>query len=60
MKEGFSTLFICTKDHPWDGISRPGQRVKHPDAKDVESHSDYYDAYKCPHCGKYFEVELAE
>jgi transposase len=53
-------IIECTKEKPWDGVSRKGTQVRHPDAKSVETSSDYYDAYKCPWCGKYFEVELPE
>jgi hypothetical protein len=54
------SVFECTKDHPWDGLSRKGERVLHRDAKEVDIDSDYKIAYKCPHCGKYWEEELPE
>lgn len=58
-------FFVCTAADPWDAAKVPkGVRVSHPDA-DSKGDTDYgrgeYCAsYKCPHCGKRFEVELAQ
>ena len=55
--------FTCTADDPW---TPEKGRSEHPDAKMLENfHISYggeveIDAYKCPHCGKYFEVEIAQ
>ncbi len=51
----------CTPDDPW--TVEKGRAV-HPDAiylKDVDYGDGIYcECYKCPNCGKYFEVELAQ
>ena len=53
---------VCTKDDPW--TPEKGTPCQHPDAvplEDVDYGSgEYCAAYKCPHCGKYFEVELPQ
>jgi hypothetical protein len=53
--------YICTKDNPWN--PKLG-RAAHPDATYIRD-KDYGDGectevYLCPHCGKYFEVEIAQ
>ena len=54
----------CTKEQPWDGVRRPGVRVVHPDASEVDQRGGYpggdYVDYECPHCGKNFSVELPQ
>ena len=50
--------FICTAEEPWS-LEKHGKRAIHPDAVSQEGGDDY-DAYKCPHCGKYFMVEVAQ
>jgi hypothetical protein len=50
--------YICTKEDPWN--ESKGKRATHPDAISVSSYSDYVDCYKCPNCGKYFEIELPD
>ena len=51
---------ICTQDAPWNGEGR----CVHPDATyvgDVDTGgSEVYDRYKCPYCGKVFDVEVAQ
>lgn len=52
----------CTKEQPWDQ-HKHGPRAIHPDALFLGSggqDSVEYDRYRCPHCGKYFEVEIAQ
>ena len=54
--------FECTKKTPWmPGIKEP---VRHPDAKLIDSIDGYpggdIDIYKCPNCGKRFEVEIPQ
>lgn len=50
---------VCTKEDPWD--REKGGKAIHPDAVEVGDRDygggEYCVAYKCPHCGKYFEVE---
>ncbi len=48
----------CTKESPMPEGAEG--RWLHPDAKRLPSTSDYYDTYRCPHCGKVFDVELPE
>ena len=57
-----SKRHVCTANSPWKEGMGP---AKHPDA--VESGeqqpgwpSGDVQGYKCPHCGKYFEVELPQ
>ena len=49
--------FVCTKDDPW--TKEKSDRAIHPDAKYIRDGDDY-DAYECPHCGKYFKVEVSQ
>lgn len=54
--------FICTKNDPW--TPEKGKSAVHPDAKYIDD-IDYglgenCAQYKCPHCGKYFEKEIAQ
>ena len=54
--------FTCTANDPW--TPEKGKRSEHPDAKYLGD-IDYglgcnCASYKCPHCEKYFEVELAQ
>lgn len=55
-------LHTCTKDDPW--TPEKSERAEHPDAEWLGSRdfgSGYdIDSYKCPHCGKYFEVEVPQ
>lgn len=57
------TPFTCTKEEPWNR-EKHGPRAIHPDAKEVDEidygGGEYCVAYKCPNCGKYFEVEQAQ
>ena len=54
--------FICTKDDSWS--PEKGKQAVHPDAKymgDIDHGlGEYCAQYKCPYCGKYFEVEIAQ
>lgn len=58
--------FVCTKEDPWTKEKVGSLRTIHPDA---ESHGDEYGSFSnggsyekfvCPHCGKYFTVELPD
>jgi hypothetical protein len=53
---------ICTAADPW--TPEKGTRAEHPDAKEVSDRDygggEYCVTYKCPHCGKVFEVEIAQ
>jgi hypothetical protein len=57
-------FFVCTKGDPWDGTKDLGLRVEHPDAESVGDRDygggEYCASYRCPHCGKRFEVELPQ
>ena len=54
-------MFVCTKENPWNSErDDTRQQVQHPDAIPDDCDSDYYDCYICPHCGKFFRVELPE
>lgn len=57
-----SDRHICTKDDPW--TPEKSRRAEHPDAEYVSEHDygsgEYCVTYKCPHCGKRFEVELPQ
>lgn len=61
MTDPESGRFICTKEEPW---TKDKGCAIHPDAKHVDEtdygKGEYCVGYKCPHCGKYFEVELAQ
>ncbi len=55
-------VHICTKDDPW--TPEKSKRCQHPDAE-AGDETDYglgcyCVSYKCPHCGKHFEVELPQ
>jgi hypothetical protein len=57
---------ICTKERPYDrdNPEHEGQWA-HPDAYEVGEQKNGWPAgdiqgYKCPHCKKYFEVELPQ
>lgn len=53
---------VCTKADPW--TPEKSKRAEHPDAVSIGEHDygrgEYCVMYKCPHCGKIFEVELAQ
>lgn len=55
-------IHICTKEDPWSPDK--SRRAMHPDAKHTDSVDyglgEYCECYKCPYCGKYFEVELPQ
>ncbi len=51
-------LTTCTKDKPWDHKAPPP--IHHADAKTTDSNYDYFEEYKCPHCGLVFKVELGD
>lgn len=60
---------ICTKDAPWDRVTRPERgkgRIVHPDAEEVpDSHRGGWPAgdtitVKCPHCGTSWTEELPQ
>jgi hypothetical protein len=53
---------ICTATDPWGESKGP---AIHPDAEPCGEQKDGWPSgdtqgYKCPHCGKYFEVELPQ
>ncbi len=55
--------YVCTKDAPW--TPDKGQYAEHPDAVEVGDQQNGWpsgdtQSYKCPHCGKYFSVELPQ
>ncbi len=50
--------FVCTADTPWS--PEKGKYAVHPDAEITESTCDCCEAYRCPHCGEEFNVELPE
>ncbi len=54
--------FTCTAEKPWK--PEYGPRAMHPDAIAGDEHDygggEYCVSYNCPHCGKCFEVELAQ
>lgn len=65
------SLRHCTKSSPMPHLSQEqidqlkaggiSWRWVHDDAEEIGDHSDEgYEAYKCPNCGKYFEVELPQ
>lgn len=53
--------FVCTESNPW---TPDKGRAIHPDAEYVDDKDYgcgcYCVQYKCPHCGKFFEVELPQ
>jgi hypothetical protein len=49
---------VCTSAAPMP--TGDTGRWQHPDAVSTPSGSDYFDWYKCPHCGLEFAVELPE
>jgi hypothetical protein len=59
-------FFVCTAADPWDRSKEPDRkvRVSHPDADYLSDRDygggEYCESYKCPHCGKVFEVELPQ
>lgn len=57
-----TTRFTCTADDPW--TPEKGARAEHPDAELLDEvdygGGEYCERYKCPHCQKYFEVELPQ
>lgn len=60
--EEITEPYVCTAAEPW--TPEKGKRAIHPDAKDVGETDygagEYCVAYKCPNCGKRFEVELPQ
>lgn len=52
----------CTAADPW--TPEKSKRAIHPDAKYLSDRDygggEYCESYRCPHCGKYFEVELPQ
>lgn len=57
--------FVCTADDPYTPEKSGKNRVEHPDAVSHGEDRDYGGgeycvSYKCPHCGKSFEVELPQ
>jgi len=57
-----SDRHICTAVNPC--TPDKGKRAQHPDAVNISSYSTHdgreVDVYKCPHCGKVFEVEITQ
>ena len=55
-------LHRCTAVDPW--TKEKAERAIHPDAKYVSERDygggEYCVKYRCPHCGKLFEEELAQ
>lgn len=53
---------VCTAADPW--TPEKSTRAEHPDAVHVDETDHglgcYCVRYKCPHCGKSFEVELPQ
>jgi len=54
---------ICTAEDPW--TPERGNRSVHPDARETGPQRDGYPGgdwvtYKCPHCGRLFDVELPQ
>ena len=53
---------VCTKADPW--TPEKGRRAVHPDAVSVGDHYDWsadhddYETFRCPHCGKTFDVVI--
>jgi hypothetical protein len=60
------TIIIeCTKEHPWDLIDRPGQRIRHHDAEEVgeQVEQDFGGdtvTMFCPHCGTRWTIWTME
>ena len=57
---GIRKTFICTREDPYTKEKAKGCRpVQHPDAEFISSEPNY-DTYKCPYCGKVFNVSLPD
>ena len=61
-ERAMSDRHICTASDPWDRTK--SERAEHPDALEVSDRDygggEYCVTYQCPHCGKMFEVEIAQ
>lgn len=58
-------FFRCTLEDPYTPEKAQGHRVEHPAAQSTGRERDYGGGeycieYRCPHCGKSFEVELPQ
>ncbi len=58
-------IIECTEEHPWDGISRRNQRIRHHGAEEVGDQRDGWPAgdiqpMRCRFCGARWETELPQ
>lgn len=58
-------IIECTKEHPWDGVSRDDQRVRHHDTEEIGEQWDGWPAgdiitIRCKNCGIQWETELPQ